>query len=322
MAAAGAMEEAMVTSQLPAVAAPARWQGVERRHLAAFAAVAQTSSFRGAARVLGYSQTAISQLVAQLERTLATPLLWRRSRSGHVTPTAAGELLLEHVTGILDEFAAAQADLEFAVRGAVRVGVVASLAPRLLAPILAGCAQGLEVREVGDDRELAAAVAAGTVELALGEMPPPGPFRVRRLSREDYVLAIPGEWLAARERAGGAAALLSNAPLVDGGDPRVRRDLAARGIEPSYVASAGSDAAALALVRAGTAAAVLPAGAVARWDQPVRALSLKDLVMPRTICAYSHRGRRVARDLAPLLALVRRACAVETTPATTVARAA
>src|SRR5436189_203846 len=44
------------------------WHGIEVRHLAALQALAEEASFHGAARRLGYSQPAVSQQLAALDR--------------------------------------------------------------------------------------------------------------------------------------------------------------------------------------------------------------------------------------------------------------
>ena len=54
--------------EAPDLTAGPSWPGVEHRHLASLAAVAEACSFRGASRKLGYSQSALSQHVAQLDR--------------------------------------------------------------------------------------------------------------------------------------------------------------------------------------------------------------------------------------------------------------
>jgi DNA-binding transcriptional LysR family regulator len=53
------------------------WHGIEVRHLAALQALAEEASFHGAARRLGYSQPAVSQQLAALERIVGTQLVNR-----------------------------------------------------------------------------------------------------------------------------------------------------------------------------------------------------------------------------------------------------
>lgn len=56
---------------------PGQWLGVELRHLEALRAVAEEMSFRGAAKRLGFGQSAISQQIALLEQRVGARLVDR-----------------------------------------------------------------------------------------------------------------------------------------------------------------------------------------------------------------------------------------------------
>ena len=77
--------------------------------LRAFVAVARERSFTGAAAKLGVSQSALSHTVRGLEERLGLRLLTRTTRS--VSPTEAGERLLNTVGLRFDEIEAGIADL-------------------------------------------------------------------------------------------------------------------------------------------------------------------------------------------------------------------
>ena len=79
------------------------WQGIEVRHLAALLALAEESSFNRAARRLGYSQPAVSQQLAALERIVGRRLVNRPRSSQPLTLTEAGERLLDPCPGDPDE---------------------------------------------------------------------------------------------------------------------------------------------------------------------------------------------------------------------------
>src|ERR671933_764191 len=78
-----------------------RWAGLELRHLLALDAVAREGSFGRAAIALGYTQSAISQQIAALERIVGERLLERPGGQRPVTLTEAGELLLRHADAIV-----------------------------------------------------------------------------------------------------------------------------------------------------------------------------------------------------------------------------
>lgn len=73
--------------------------------LEAFLAVARARSFRGGARAIGSSPSAVSEAVRRLEREFAVRLLHRTTRS--VAPTEAGARLIERLAPALAEVDAA-----------------------------------------------------------------------------------------------------------------------------------------------------------------------------------------------------------------------
>ena len=68
---------------------------------------ARTGSFSRAARELGYTQSAVSQHIAALERDLGTDLVHRRP----VAPTGARAWLMEHAGPLLLRLEAARSDI-------------------------------------------------------------------------------------------------------------------------------------------------------------------------------------------------------------------
>jgi DNA-binding transcriptional LysR family regulator len=110
--------------------------------LAVLAAVAQSGSFRRAARELGIAPSAISHAVASLEGSLGVRLLARTTRS--VAPTEAGTRLLERLRPALCEIdLALEAAIETRDRpaGNLRLTVPRTAAYLVLAPRLGGFAK-------------------------------------------------------------------------------------------------------------------------------------------------------------------------------------
>src|ERR671923_1641423 len=112
-----------------------RWLGIELRHLAALQAIAHERSFHAAAARLGYSQSAVSQQIATLERIVGGKLIERPGGPRTVFLTDLGELVLRHAEAIVARLQAAQADAEAMVGGdlgALRVGSYQSVGEQIL----------------------------------------------------------------------------------------------------------------------------------------------------------------------------------------------
>ncbi|MEU8761770.1 LysR family transcriptional regulator [Streptomyces sp. NPDC048659] len=165
--------------------------------LRTYLTVARLGSFSGAARALGYTQSAVSQHIAALEADLGLPLLTRRP----VGPTPAGERLLEHAGSLLLRLDAARADLaRFAA--APRETLTLAAAPLALSPrVLAALpATGVTLRTLPRD-EVPAAVATGAADLGLVDgvaapsdplrLPDVAPHTATRIAEEPLAVVLP-----------------------------------------------------------------------------------------------------------------------------------
>jgi DNA-binding transcriptional LysR family regulator len=172
--------------------------------------VAQWGSFTAAARVLGYTQSAVSRQVAALE-AVAGRALFERRRDG-VVLTPAGARLLARAVRVLDELDAALRDTAEpdARAGPVRVGTFATAAAGLLPGALASLPRDLvvSVRE-GTTPALARALRAGTLDLAiLAQTPPFRPpdaeapaLELTTLAERELVIGVGARHPFARRRA-------------------------------------------------------------------------------------------------------------------------
>jgi DNA-binding transcriptional LysR family regulator len=202
---------------------PDRWLGLELRHLIALEAVAREGSFGRAAISLGYTQSAVSQQIAALEKIVGARLVDRPGGPRPVSLTPAGELLRRHATAIVARLAAARADMAALAEGeagTLRVGIFQSVGARLLPGLLRRYKAewplvSVQVREAVSSAELLPLVESGELDVTFCELPlPEGPFDGVELMRDPYVLLVAADSpLAAR---GSAPPLreLGDLPLV------------------------------------------------------------------------------------------------------------
>ena len=90
---------------------------IEVRHLQALVAVAEAGTFGKAAEALGFTQSAVSQQIAALERAVGSPVFDRPGGPRPVRLTPVGEVLLNHAQGVLAALRGAAADVEAIARG-------------------------------------------------------------------------------------------------------------------------------------------------------------------------------------------------------------
>jgi DNA-binding transcriptional LysR family regulator len=282
--------------------------GVEFRHLAALAAIAEEGTFRAAADRLGYVQSAVSQQIAVLERALDTRLIERTRGSQSVALTDAGTVLLDHFEQILAKLSAAWADveaLEDGRAGVVRLGLAPGVESHVVPGVLPRLARdteiSLNVTELADE-EACAALADGRIDAALVSKPVgDGPFVDHRLIEDPLVLLVQADAPLARRGTApslaeiGAIALIGRRGSSDA-DPAFR-ELAARGIQPRIVYESDDDATVHALVASGVGAAIVPALSVDWCDDAVAAVPLDDVLSPRVLSLVWHAERRLTPAL-------------------------
>jgi DNA-binding transcriptional LysR family regulator len=105
------------------------------RRLRLLSELSRRGTIAEVARVVGYTPSAISQSLAQLEREAGVALLERDGRRVRLTPAAQG--LVARADRVLAELDAAEADLALeheTVRGTVTIGAFPSAAAALVVP--------------------------------------------------------------------------------------------------------------------------------------------------------------------------------------------
>jgi DNA-binding transcriptional LysR family regulator len=278
-----------------------RWHSLEVRHLVAFRTIAEEGSFAAAALRLGYTQSAISQQIAALERIVGASVLVRPRGRKPVGVTPAGELLLRHCGTILARLHAARADLAAISEGdlRLRVGTYQSIGIRVLSEFLPRFRSDWEAVEVLlqesiSDDELLDAVEHGMLDLAFCTIPArDGPFEVTELLRDPYYLVAPRDSPVARQ--GFHPEVTRSLTIVAYRtcpiEPDVETVLRSRGIEPLIVSRSDDNATLQAFVAAGVGVAFMPRLSVDEDDTRVSLVEIDGLLPPRLLVAVSNRNR-------------------------------
>jgi len=277
------------------------WLGVELRHLAALEAVARNGSFGGAARELGYTQSAVSQQIAQLERIVGQRLFHRPGGPRPVEPTEAGLLLLGHADSIVAQLDAARADMAALAEGeagTLRVGIYQSVGARLLPALLTRFRArwprvGVRVREESDAAELLRLLEHGELDLSFADLPlEEGPFEWAELLQDPYVLLVSARSELASLESAPSLREIAKLPLIGRrSTDEPERHLAGRVPEVNVVFRTDDNGTLAALVAEGLGAAIEPRLVVDPRDREVKMLSFGSRIPPRTIVLAWHRDR-------------------------------
>jgi DNA-binding transcriptional LysR family regulator len=279
---------------------PDRWLGIELRHLLALEAVAREGSFGKAATSLGYTQSAVSQQIAMLERIVGQRLVERPGGPKPVSLTEAGRLLLTHAEAIAARLSAAQADLSAfgnGEAGTLRVGVFQSVGQRVLPEVMRRFFEAwpkvdVTLTESADDTELLGLVERGDLDLTFADLPLiEGPFEAVELLRDPYVLVVPADSELANEGAAPSLREIAELDLIGHKHCRSLTNLEAVFRRPlHYVFQSDHNQTVQALVAAGVGLALVPGLTMDPQDESTVILEAPK-VPPRVIALAWHRDR-------------------------------
>jgi DNA-binding transcriptional LysR family regulator len=274
---------------------PPTWLGVEFRHLLALDAVASQASFIRAAAALGYTQSAVSQQIAALERVVGQKLVERPGGTHPVRLTRAGEILVEHARAIGARLSTAQADLDAAgagETGPIRVGTLQSIGAHLLPGVLRRFGRrqpGAEVRlaDAHSDAELLGLLDRAEIDLAFVHLPATAQVLCAALLDDEYVLLVPERSRVGIRGSAPAIDELASMRLVGFNHCRSSRQVAeyfrAHGLRLCFVLRSDDVATIQGFVAADLGAALLPRLAAEALVPGVRLVELDGLIPPRRV---------------------------------------
>jgi DNA-binding transcriptional LysR family regulator len=299
---------------------PDRWLGVELRHLAALQAVAEEESFGRAATRLGYTQSAVSQQIATLERIVGERLVERPGGPRAVSLTEAGTLLLRHAEAIVARLNAAQADLAALGSGdigSLRLGLYQSIGARVLPHLMRRFRSTFPRVECmlteGLDDRLLAGLEGGELDLSFTVLPlPPGPFEGVELLRDPYCLLVPAGSPLARSGKPPKFDEIAALPLISARNCRgalaAESVLHGAGREPNVVFRSDDNGTVQGLVAAGMGVALVPRLTADPDDPSVDLVELPNLP-PRVIALAWHRDRYQTPAARAFIEIVQEVCA-------------
>lgn len=276
---------------------------LEFRHLVALDAVASEGTFGRAASRLGYTQSAISQQIASLERIAGEPVFDRPGGPRPVELTPFGEQLLAHGRRLLMQLDGIDNELDrfrHGDLGRLTVGTFQSVSATMLPRVVGRIRQehpdlDLTVFESDHDDELEQRLASGELDISFLVGDVPDGFQSAHLLNDPFVLvARPGQFPS------GAVDLadLAGEPMIGQHENSCQllneAGLRSAGIDPSYVFRTNDNGTVAAMVRAGMGVAVLPLLCVEPDDPRTALHQLTPAIPARHISVAWRTGRTIS----------------------------
>lgn len=283
---------------------------LKRRHLRQFLALVDTGSFTAAANQLHVAQPTLSAGIAELERTLGTPIILRERRALRLTE--AGNRLLVHARAIEREFGLAERWVQGTPPPAppLRLGVLSSISTATMAAIAAqytGSTAGRALLTLtdGPDADLRRRLAEHRLDAILTLLRTADEGEL--LLEEGYAMILP-----TAHRLAGQAVLL---PEELAGETMIARRsceilaetsrfFTARGVRPHFAFRSANEDRCLALVAAGAGVTTAPESLAGPGTV---AVPLKDYAYRRCIGLIVAGGQESLIDASGLRPILRAA---------------
>ncbi len=225
----------------------------------------ELGSMTRAAEALGYTQSAVSRTIAELEHDWGLPLL-TRSRSGTVL-TAEGALLLPYLQGVCNAHRRLEeqiGELHGLTRGTLRVGTLTSIAVHWLPALMKGFLARypgicFELRSSMEYAEIEDWLEKGAVDCGFVLLPAREGLETVSLGRDPLMALLPPD----HPQAGAASYPLKNfasepfIELTDGRDREIAGIFQRYGIRPRVAYSVNDDYAIISMVENGLGVSLL-----------------------------------------------------------------
>jgi DNA-binding transcriptional LysR family regulator len=275
--------------------------------------LSQRGSFSATAAALSYTQPAVSKQIAALERELGTQLVIRGTRP--IRFTDAGEALARHARAVIEQVAAANAELEAIAAlesGRLRLGSFSSAGATLVVQALAEFRArhpGVHVTLLeGGPESLTNAVRSGDLDLAVVYDYPTIGLTLDEGLEGQHLLDDPADLLVQDEH---RLAKRRRARFTDLRDERwlfpilgpevptmklLTANCAAAGFEPNIVFRVNDCEMTQALVAAGMGVSLLPRLAIHPIHPRVKVLPLEGTHVRRVLSLRMKEARTLASD--------------------------
>ena len=291
---------------------------LELRHLVALDAVATHGTFVRAADVLGYTQSAVSQQIAALERTVDAKVFDRPGGPRSVELTPFGEVLLERGRDLLRRVDALGHELDRFREGHLghlTVGTFQSISSTVL-PVIVGRFRemspdvSIQLFETDADEALNDQLMNGETEVAFVVGDVAEGLESRHLLTDPFVLiARPGQFPAGVV----PIADLAREPMIGQRENSCQllneAGLRASGHEPNYVFRSNDNGTVSAMVRAGMGVAVMPLLCTEPEDPRTSLHDLDPVIPGRNVSIAWRSGRTLSPAAEAFIDITSEVCA-------------